>query len=226
MFYLFLLAHLVADFVFQPYWLVVRKQRWDGLLMHGGIVLICMLLLPVVDPATLAFLPVMLGITAVHIFADWWKVHYGKCIPGPSIVAFLVDQIIHVGTIALLLSLTLPAAQVWTLSASPAAHIAVYIAAYVVATCAVPIGVMVWLDPTFAHATRAAGARLRSLCASAAVVSLTLVGGVLALPPILLGLAVALRYPVSSHPLDRSTGLLTVMTIAALLGAVLVIMPM
>ena len=54
MFYLFLLAHLVADFVLQPYWLVVRKQRWDGLLLHGGIVLACMLLLPLADSAALA----------------------------------------------------------------------------------------------------------------------------------------------------------------------------
>ena len=30
MFYLFLLAHLVADFVLQPYWLVVRKRRWEA----------------------------------------------------------------------------------------------------------------------------------------------------------------------------------------------------
>src|SRR5258705_3573043 len=83
MFYLFLLAHLVADFVLQPYWLVVRKQRWDGLLLHGGIVLACMLLLPLADAAALALWPAMLGITAIHIAADWWEVRYGGRNPRP-----------------------------------------------------------------------------------------------------------------------------------------------
>ena len=31
MFYLFLFAHLVADFALQPFWLVLRKRHWDGL---------------------------------------------------------------------------------------------------------------------------------------------------------------------------------------------------
>ncbi len=35
MLYLFLFAHLVADFVLQPFWLVQRKRHWDGLLIHG-----------------------------------------------------------------------------------------------------------------------------------------------------------------------------------------------
>ncbi len=225
MFYLFLLAHLVADFVLQPYWLVVRKQHWYGLLLHGGIVLLCMLLLPLLDPATLALWPLMLGITAVHIAADWWKVHYGRMVPGPSIVGFLLDQVIHVGTIALFLGPALPVEQVWAVSGSPVAQLALYAGAYIVAAFAVPIGVMVWLDPLFVHAARAARARLRSLCASAVVVSLTLFAGVLALPTILVGLAVALRYPASPHPLDTPTGMLTVITIATLLGAVLVILP-
>ena len=64
MLYLFLFAHLVADFVLQPFWLVQRKKGWDGLLIHGGIVLACMLLLPLAERATLALLPAMLAITA------------------------------------------------------------------------------------------------------------------------------------------------------------------
>ena len=88
MFYLFLLAHLVADFVLQPYWLVVRKQRWDGLLLHGGIVLACMLLLPLADLSALALWPMMLAITAVHIAADRWKVRYGSRIPAHRLCHF------------------------------------------------------------------------------------------------------------------------------------------
>jgi hypothetical protein len=221
MFYLFLLAHLVADFVLQPYWLVVRKRRWDGLLLHGGIVLACMLALPLADRSALALWPVMLGSTLVHIGTDWLKVHYGDRIPGPPIGPFLLDQVIHVVTLCAALRLALPAQQVWTLAGSPFAYSAVVAAAYIVAACATPIAVMIWLDPTAEHAALAGGARIRSLLAGAGVVSLMLLMGVLALPATLVGLVVVTRHPLSSHPLDRPAGLLMVLSIAAALGALL-----
>src|SRR5215475_1176708 len=105
MLYLFLLAHLVADFILQPYWLVQRKRRWDGLLIHGGIVLACMLALPLADRSALALWPAMLGITAAHIAADRLKVRYGHHIPGPPIVPFLLDQAVHVTVLIVALSL-------------------------------------------------------------------------------------------------------------------------
>ena len=74
MFYLFLFAHLVADFVLQPFWLVQRKRTWGGLFLHGGIVLACMLALPLFDRATLSLWPAMLAITGIHIIADRLKV--------------------------------------------------------------------------------------------------------------------------------------------------------
>jgi uncharacterized protein DUF3307 len=224
MFYLFLLAHLVADFVLQPYWLVLRKRRWDGLLIHGGIVLGCMLLLSLADRAVLSFWPVMLGITAVHVAADWWKVHYGDCVPGPPVVPFLFDQVIHITTLCVALGLALPANQAWAFAASPAAHTAVYAAAYVIAAFATPIGVMIWLDPTFSKAALAGGARIRSILAGALMISMTLIGGLLALPATLFGVAVATRYPRSAHPLDTPAGLLAVLCIAATLGVILAVL--
>ena len=221
MIYLFLLAHLVADFILQPYWLVVRKRRWDGLLIHGGIVLVCMLTLPLADRAALALWPAMLAITAVHIAADWWKVRYGDRVPGPPIVAFLLDQVIHVATLCAALGIALPAEYAWTQAGSPSAHLAIDAAVYVVAAFATPIAVMVWLDPAFEHAALAGGARIRSLLAGATVVSLALLGGILALPATLLGVAVLTRRPASTHPLDMPSGLLVVLCVAATLGAVL-----
>jgi len=228
MFYLFLLAHLVADFILQPYWLVVRKRRWDGLLIHSGTVLACMLALPLVDRAALALWPAMLGIAALHCVADWWKVRYGDRVPGPPIVPFLLDQLIHVATLVLALSLALPAAQVWVIAASPAALPAIWMAAYVVAACATPIAVMIWLDPLAQHAALAGRARLRSLLAGVGMVSLILLGGQLALPATLFGLAVIARRDTSSraaavpsHPLDTPVGLLTVLCVGATLGAAL-----
>jgi hypothetical protein len=227
MIYLFLLAHLVADFVLQPYWMVLRKRRWDGLLIHGGVVLACMLALPLLDRAALALWPAMLGITAVHIAADWWKVRYGDRIPGPPIVAFLLDQVIHIAALMSALSLTLPAGQVWATAASPAAPLSILAAAYIVAACATPIAVMIWLDPAFQHAALSGRARLRSLLVGVGIVSLTLLGGPAALPATLFGLMMSVRRGATrsvvlpAHPLDTPVGLLAVLCVAATLGAVL-----
>jgi uncharacterized protein DUF3307 len=228
MIYLFLLAHLAADFILQPYWLVVRKRRWDGLLIHGAIVLACMLALPLIDSAARGLWPAMLGIAAVHIAADWWKVRYGDRIPGPPIVPFMLDQVIHVTTLIIVLGMALPSGRVWTLAASPAAPLAIWAAAYVTAACATPIAVMIWLDPSFQHAALAGRARLRSLLVGAGVVSLALLGGPLALPATLLGLVVVARRRILAygpaeppHPLDTPVGILTVLCVAATLGAAL-----
>lgn len=221
MFYLFLLAHLTADFVLQPYWLVVRKRRWDGLLMHVGIVLACMLALALVDRSALALWPLMLGVSAVHLVTDRWKVCYGDRIPAPPIVPFLLDQAIHFATLCVALSLALPAARVWSLDGAPMAYGALVVAAYVVAACATPIAVMIWLDPAAEHVALAGGARRRSLIAGAGMVSLTLLTSALALPATLLGLAVVVRRPRSAHPLDRPVGTLAVLGVAAALGALL-----
>lgn len=226
MFYLFLLAHLVADFILQPYWLVVRKRRWDGLLLHGTIVLVCMLALPLADRAALALWPAMLAITAVHIVADWWKVRFGSRIPGPPIGPFMLDQAIHITTLAVVLGLVLPSRQVWMLAASPVALQAIWAAAYVVAACATPIAVMIWLDPSSQHAALAGPARWRTLLVGAGAVSLAVIGGALALPATLLGLLVAARRGgmttrgpnLAAHPLETPLGLLTVLSVAAALG--------
>ena len=222
MLYLFLFAHLVADFVLQPFWLVLRKRRWDGLLIHGAIVLVCMLMLPLLDRAALALWPLMVVVTAVHVAADWWKVRFGDRIPGPPIGPFMLDQVIHVVTLCGLLSLALPSAQVWGLNASPLSHLALYGSAYLIAACATPIGVMVWLDPAFTNAALSGAARIRSLLAGSAVMTLTLFGGLFALPATLLGVILVARHPRSLHPLDLPMGLMAVACVGAALGAALV----
>jgi hypothetical protein len=221
MFYIFLFAHLVADFVLQPFWLVQRKRMWGGLFIHGGIVLACMLALPLADRAALGLWPAMLAITAVHIAADRWKVRHGHRIPGPPIGPFLLDQVIHLATLALVLGVALPAAGVWSLDASPVARLALLASGYIVAAGAVPIGAMIWLDPGFSQQGLAGAARVRSLAVGAGVLSLTLFAGALALPATLLAAAIAVRSPRSTHPLDRPAGMLVTAICAACVGAVL-----
>lgn len=225
MIYLFLLAHLVADFVLQPFWLVMRKRHWDGLLIHGGVVLMCMLLLPLIDPGTLRLWPAMLVTTAMHVLADWWKVHHGDQILPSALVAFVLDQVIHIVTLGAVLTIALPAEAVWAVQASPVGYAALYAGVYVIAAFATPIGVMIWLDPTFTHAALAGAARFRSFIVSAAAISLVLAGGTLALPPILIGVAIAIRRPASPHPLDTPFGLLANLCVAVTLGTMLMIVP-
>lgn len=223
MIYLFLLAHLVADFMLQPYSLVKRKCFWDGLLIHGTIVLLCMLLLPLADAALWALWPQMVLITAVHICADYWKVHKADRLFRHPIGPFMIDQAIHAATIMLVLGLTLPPHAVWTLSGAHFALIALYGIVYVAAAFAAPIAVMVWLDPCFQHVALSGKARLRSMAACAAVVTLMLLGGVLALPATLVGLACLARHPRSSHPLDTPSGLLAVLSVATLFAGSLLL---
>lgn len=221
MFYLFILAHLVADFVLQPLWLVKRKRHWDGLLIHSAIVLGCMLLLILIEPAMASLWPVMLGITGVHFIADWWKVQHGDRWFQPPIIAFVIDQLIHVATIAVALGITFAGDPIGMLASSSWSQAALYASVYIIALFATPIAVMVWMDPSFQHALLAGQARVRSLLASAAVVSLTLFGGIIALPVTLIGLTLVIQRPPSLHPLDRPSGMLIVLSVASLLGATL-----
>jgi hypothetical protein len=219
MFYLFLFAHLVADFALQPLWLVRRKRGWDGLLIHVGVVLGCMLALIPFEPAAASLWPAMLAISAAHLAADRWKVRHADGLLRPPVVPFLLDQAIHLGVLAAALSLALPPGQVWGLGASPLATAALYASGYLAATLAAPIALIVLLDPGFAHGACAARARLRSLLAGATVLTLALLAGPAALPATLVGLALAARRPASPHPLDAPGGLLAVALAAALTGA-------
>lgn len=220
MIYLFLLAHLVADFALQPYWLVVRKRHWDGLAIHGAIVFTCMFALGLFDRAVLALWPAMIGITVVHVFADWWKVHRADRMLKPAIIPFLLDQVIHVATLVSVLSLAVPQGTIWTLTVMHA-NAALHIAAYIVAGLAVPIGIMIWRDPGFTHAALAPSARLRSLAIGAIGVSLVLFAGPLALPVGLGGLMMLMPRQMA-HPLDRAEGRLAVLFLATVCGLVVV----
>lgn len=223
MFFLFLFAHLVADFVLQPYILVQHKRYWHGLFIHGAVVLLCMLIVGLLDASVMALWPQMLLITAIHIATDRWKVQSGDRLFSRPIGAFLLDQVLHISTIAIVLSASLPLAEVWSYTISTSATFAMYASVYTIAAFAIPLGVMTWLDPSFQYAAYALKARVHCMFAGAGVVTLVLMSVFVALPATLLALAVVVRRPLSPHPLDTPSGLIMVLSLATLLASTLVV---
>ncbi len=94
-----LIAHLLADFVFQRSSVIAGKHRrhWLAWAEHGAVHLICLL------GAWLLFSPLPLldykvgiafsVIIATHLLADWIKVRQGAAFP---LAAFVLDQAFHV----------------------------------------------------------------------------------------------------------------------------------
>ena len=224
MFWLFVLAHLCADFLWQPLWLVRQKQRWSGLWLHGGLVFLGML------PIALFFfehasLWISLAlITAIHILADRWKIRVADGWFRDPLWAFLLDQAVHLVTLALVLSMFLPLNLVWSLPAGALGWSVLLAIGLIVGAVATPIGVIVGLDPSFRYAALAKQARLRSLWRGTSAFLLTLLAGPLAGPLALVGLAVWVRSPASAHPLDTPLGIWVVICVASASGALLALL--
>ncbi len=107
-----LLAHLVADFLLQPYELVKLKGQPLGLAIHSGVhaIVTAVLVAPFL-PRWWLIVPVL---SVVHYFIDWMKVAGGHTDGPRSLVAFLGDQVLH------LIALTL---AVLAAGLAPDAHV-------------------------------------------------------------------------------------------------------
>lgn len=94
-----MLAHLIADFILQPYALVVLKRRPVGLAIHSGIHVL------VTAAIAAPFLPrwwIVLPLSAVvHYAIDRWKVSSRQTTGLASLALFLLDQVLHLGALAL-----------------------------------------------------------------------------------------------------------------------------
>jgi len=88
-----LLAHMLADFVFQTRYIVENKHRLPVLVLHGAIVLaLAQAALGRVDSWELV------ALAALHVATDWLKVRLAP----PGLAAFLADQAAHLAAIAAL----------------------------------------------------------------------------------------------------------------------------
>jgi len=92
------LAHVVADFVMQPYELVKLKQRPIGLWIHSAIH--GLLAAAVTAPLSPRWWLVGLCVGALHYPIDYAKVNIGFNEGPASLVAFLVDQAVHLAVLA------------------------------------------------------------------------------------------------------------------------------
>lgn len=97
MFVKLLFAHLMADFVLQNKWLVQRKQRWDGLLLHVGLVFLAMV--GVAWDELEQWWPWLICLAVVHALTDWAKLHLEGQARLLPIIPFLGDQIVHIGAV-------------------------------------------------------------------------------------------------------------------------------
>ncbi len=121
-----LLAHLVADFILQPGWLVRYKRLSAGRALHAAIHGLVMLVLaaPVLPRWWLA-IPL---VTVLHFSVDGVKAGWAPERGPISLIAFLFDQAVHMGILPLgVLAAGLPLNRDVTY-ASPAVTAAMYYA--------------------------------------------------------------------------------------------------
>jgi len=211
MLYKLILAHLVADFVLQPKWLVLRKRQWDGLAIHVSIVLLTMIIVAWNELAQWGYW--IVGIAAVHAIADWSKIRLEPCLKLPPILPFLGDQAVHIAAIIVVILIASPAEfhpnnlELHTLPAtseeagftatmqpslaephSLEAHSIWLIAiAYIISTFAASIALPIWLDPPCLM-KRTPLPRMATITASAIVLTLAWQGWGLIVPVLVLGL--------------------------------------
>jgi hypothetical protein len=92
-----LLAHLIADFVLQPYELVKLKSRPVGLAIHAGI---HGLLTALVAAPFMPRWPVIVPVLGVaHYLIDYVKVSRRSDSGPASFAVFMLDQVVHVAAL-------------------------------------------------------------------------------------------------------------------------------
>lgn len=91
-------AHMLADYVLQTNWLVMRKVKLDGLLLHGLMVwLMSIFVLPAY--LSVVFIPILI-MTVLHTTQDWIKVYSTPRLKNVhSFYTYIADQFGHYITI-------------------------------------------------------------------------------------------------------------------------------
>ena len=97
MFWNLFLAHLLGDYPLQPMWLVRSKSQFWGLLLHGGIHLLTLLLL--VGPFRTEVWPQILALAIFHFLVDVAKYRLTDGRPEWTTSSYFIDQAVHLVSI-------------------------------------------------------------------------------------------------------------------------------
>jgi hypothetical protein len=215
MFYRLILAHLVGDFVLQNRWLVLRKRTLCGLTLHVGLL---GLVMAVVTWDRLGqWWPWLCVILIVHGVTDWAKVRLEPRLRLPPILPFLADQLVHVLSIAAVVTLaeTDGAGLPWN-EVEPVWWIA---NVYLAATFALSIALPLWLDPS-SLMRRTLTPRLVLIVASGLVLTLAWRGLPMLIPVVGFGLYQGVASRLARKPANATfaTEFLSALVMAACLG--------
>jgi hypothetical protein len=215
MFYRLILAHLVGDFVLQNRWLVLRKHTLRGLGLHVG--LLGLVMSVVMWDRIGQWWPWLLVILIVHGVTDWAKVRLEPRLRVPPILPFLVDQVVHVLSVAAVATLaeTEGSSLAWN-EVEPMWWIA---NVYLVATFALSIALPLWLDPP-SLTQRSLAPRLVLIVASALVLTLAWCGLPMLIPVVGFGLYQGVASRLARRPANSTfaTEFLSALVVAACLG--------
>ena len=99
MFWTLALAHLIADYPLQTDGLVRAKVRWTGVALHATVHLLVMTILS--GRASLRIWPALLALAAAHFTIDMTKSAVGHYRPRQVIVPYVIDQLLHIASLAL-----------------------------------------------------------------------------------------------------------------------------
>jgi len=141
-----ILAHLLGDFVLQPYSLVLWKnKKTSGLYIHILIHFIVNVL--ILSPLILVsadMLMLIIGICITHFFIDSWKIKLDKKIEqNKHLKAFILDQTLHFATIFAAVSfMLLTKMNVLTIfenSNHTCVYISIYLSLLIILVYVVPI---------------------------------------------------------------------------------------
>lgn len=95
------LGHILGDFVFQPGRLVVAKRRGlAGMLLHTSIVLACTVVVSLGDVGPRAWAIALSGLA--HLAIEYMTVKARRVADATGLVVFLLDQALHVTSLALI----------------------------------------------------------------------------------------------------------------------------
>ncbi len=106
-FYLFLVAHLIADFPLQTFHLVdLKRKRVSGIIIHCVIITLTLALL--LFPLSLGEFLAVLTVGVAHFFIDKLSVLLHQKKPVGTLYLFVFDQALHFTSLGIIASFLLP----------------------------------------------------------------------------------------------------------------------